>query len=139
MTQDSSSEDDPLPLDLDDESNDLNEFIDEILNDEKELEEEVQFEDNKIQKGDYALVKVSGKRKTVHYVVEIVGKHDFQYDVKFLVKTGTNSFLLKNETVYQIEEDDIVLKLPPPVSTGGSERQISHLKFAVNFNSFIVE
>ena len=64
----------------------------------------VAFEDAEIKMGDYALVKVSGKRTTVYYVVEVVEKVDFAYEVKLLKKTGLNTFNLNTETIYEIDE-----------------------------------
>ena len=69
----------------------------------------------KIGKSDYVLLKVMGKRKICYYVGQIVKKQGIFCEVKYLVKTGRNNFVLKNDTVCEIDEDDIICKLPSPI------------------------
>lgn len=53
-----------------------------------------------------------------------------------LVKTEVTLFFKKNETIYEIDEEEIICKLPPPSTTGTSGRQKQLLKFPVNFNAY---
>lgn len=56
-------------------------------------------------------------------------------EVQNLTKEENNTVIQKNDTIYEVDESDIVTKLPPSTSCVTSEQQMSHLKFPVNFSS----
>lgn len=97
-------------------------------------------ENQEIVKGDFWLTKLSSKKKIHYYVAEIVDIHD-EYTIKYLKKIeGTkNKFLYENDKTYDINLNDIIMKLPKPSSVGGSERQALQLAFSVSFHPYVVE
>lgn len=132
----STSEDEEMRFMCSDaEDFDVNDLIEEHKQKIKEIQENLELETT-IGESDYVLLKVMGKRKICYYVGQIVKKQGIFYEVKYLVKTGRNTFVLKNDTVYEIDEDDIICKLPSPIIAGNSERQKNMLTFPVNFSAY---
>lgn len=97
--------------------------------------------EEEIKKGDYLLTKVSGKKTTHFYVSEVVDVlANDEFQVKFLKCIGDNNkFAHGTGDSYDICLSDIEFKLPHPISTGGSERQITQLIFKVDFTSYNVK
>nr|XP_042912927.1 uncharacterized protein LOC122272946 isoform X2 [Parasteatoda tepidariorum] len=89
--------------------------------------------------GDYLLTRVAGKKAIHFYISEVlnVSSKD-EFEVKFLKRVGANKFVHGNE-ISDILLSDVECKLPQPISTGGSERQITQLSFQVDFNSYNVK
>lgn len=135
---DTSSSEDEQQMTLSDEDDDMTMqgLTSDMMIEEMDIALENDIECGDIKEEDFVLVKLAGKKKILHYVAKVVKKIDFVYEILYLVKTGTNTFILRNETVYEIEEEEIICKLPPPIATGSSARQKNSLKFPVNFNAF---
>lgn len=92
-----------------------------------------------IEKGDFCLTRLQGKKTEHFYVAEIIDIKGEQYNVKYLKKIAhTNKFLYEKD-VYEIENKNIVFKLPKPKSVGGSERQCMQLTFGISFSNYNVE
>ncbi|KAJ8870313.1 hypothetical protein PR048_029334 [Dryococelus australis] len=82
------------------------------------IEEERLYEDNAVGKGDFVLVKLARKRRTVCYIAEVIDA--------------------TREEIHHISADDIQMKLPHPICVGGSRRQVSQLSFCVDFITYDV-
>lgn len=134
----SSSEDEQMTLLSDEEDYDMSmeELLQGVLGDEMDIALQDNIECVEIKVDDYVLVKLAGKKKTLYYVAKVVKKVDIVYEIQYLVKTGMNTFLLRNENIYEIDEEEIICKLPPPSTTGSSERLKQSLKFPVNFSAY---
>ena len=102
-------------------------------------------ETSKIQEGDFALVRVLGKRKEHFYVAEVLTKKHNDLHVKYLKRIknnlGINKFVYNSDTVYEMTTDDVLKKLPAPISVGATARQSRFLLFDVMglFDDYDVE
>ena len=67
-------------------------------------------------------------------VIEVVG---LVYKVKYLKKSGdfSNKFIQEENNIYNVELEDIIMKLPPP-SAG---RRSQYLMFDADLTSFIIQ
>ena len=93
-----------------------------------------------IEKGDFCLTVLQGKKTEHFYVAEIIDVKEEQYSVKYLKKIAhSNKFLYDKDDVYEIENTNIVFKLPKPKSVGASERQCMQLTFGNSFSNYNVE
>ena len=70
-------------------------------------------------------------------VIEVVG---LVYKVKYLKKSGdfSNKFIREDDNIYDVELEDIIMKLPPPSGGHGSSR-CQYLMFDIDLTSFIVQ
>ena len=100
------------------------------------LQQNIECNDSK--QNDYVLVKLATKQKTLYYIAKVMKKIDIVYAIQYLAKTGRNTFILRNETVYEIDEEEIICKLPSPSSTGTSERQQKSPQFPMNFSGYVM-
>ncbi|KAG5877394.1 hypothetical protein JTB14_037016 [Gonioctena quinquepunctata] len=98
-------------------------------------------ENEPIIKGDFWLTKLEGKKKIHYYIAEIIDVSNKEATIKYLKKMdgSTNKFLYENEKTYIISDKDVIIKLPFPISVGGSARKASQLAFSVDFNNYNVE
>lgn len=115
------------------------------LSDELEAQKlEEQLDKDTIDEGDFLLVRLRGKKSVEHYVAKVITK-DIEFYVIYLKKMlgghkFSSKFLLDDSLkIYMVEQEDVVLKLPPPITAGGSARQKSHLKFSVDLSSYNVK
>lgn len=93
-----------------------------------------------IEKGDFCLTRLQGKKTEHFYVAEIIDVKEERYSVKYLKKIAhSNKFLYDKDVVYEIESNNIVFKLPKPKSVGASERQCMQLTFGISFSHYNVE
>lgn len=123
----SSEEDDVTYCETSDDDN----FIEE--NEEKDEEET----SRDIEKDNFLLVKLATKKLIKHYVAKVVEKLSGSYLVKFYKKMKKfHHFIEGNEIPYEIDEKDIVLKLPDPEIVGGTERLRGHIAFKVSFDAY---
>lgn len=106
----------------------MKDLLIDVLNNENEVLEDLQFESEEIKSGDFVLVKMASEKENRYYVAEIVAKNEVAYEVQYLTIEENNTFIQKNNTIYEVDESDIVTKLPPPTSCGTSEQQMAHLK-----------
>lgn len=118
---------------------------DNISEDEMEERESVFDDDLKeresasINIGDFALVKVCGKKKgsICYYVAEIINKSEIDFEVKYMKRLlpGYN-FIFEDEKTYSAVFSDIEMKLPKPMTCGGTERTMIQLSFPVDFRCY---
>lgn len=93
-----------------------------------------------IQKSSFVLVKLAGKKTVKYYVAEIVNVQGTYFTIKYLKKvTNHMKFFREDDNEYEIEIDDIEMKLPNPIMGGGSVRQRQYLTFNVNLSKYNVE
>lgn len=105
------------------------------LEDLEDLDEDL----GEINEGDFALVKVCGKKKGVYYyyVAEIMKKYESEYEVKYMKRILPGfSFIFDSEDTYTALLSDIERKLPKPTSVKGTERTKKHFIFPVNFECY---
>ena len=68
-------------------------------------------------------------------VIEVAG---LVYKVKYLKKSGDNKFIREDDNIYDVELEDMIMKVPPPsVGHGSSRRQ--YLVFDIDLTSFTVQ
>lgn len=98
-------------------------------------------DDEKLKIDDYVLVKLAHKTRFKFYVgciQAVYGQSDF--DIKFLRKKHGGSFVYPEvEDLSQIERNEIVSKLPIPVSVPGTARTAGYLSFNVDFSLYDVQ
>jgi transposase-like protein len=134
----SSSEDDQITFLSDEEEDDMSMegLIQGVLEEEMNIALQDNIECVEIKKDDYVLVKLAGKKKILYYVAKVINKVGVVYEIQYLVKTGENTFISRDKTIYGIDEEEIICKLPTPLTTGSSERLKQSLKFPVNFTAY---
>lgn len=119
---------------------DLRNIINEEIMDAQEL---LDFERNSFEEGEFVLVSFSKKKgPNEHFVGKIVNKEDggFEYKMIFYSRIGQSSkFLAKSDEVFDVNEEDILVKLPKPNQLSGSNRLSEQLIFPVDFSSFNVK
>lgn len=110
------------------------------LEDNIEAEEEIpDIKSESLNTGDFIVVKFIKKKLVRHFVGEIMQVHpDNNITVKFLKKSyGGYQFVYDSEDVADIERQDIVRKLPPPVKNKGSARVNAFLSFKVDLSALL--
>ena len=122
-----SDEEDIVPIYDDDSSCDLQEKIE-------------------VKLGDYAVVLVAGKSRSLKFIARIdnYDDDDCEYEGVFLQKVNSKLgpgvegkgqiFVVKEEDAASFAPDDIVLILPAPAAVGGSERRSNQLRFNFDFS-----
>lgn len=96
-------------------------------------------ENEELLSGDFVVVKVAGKRRVVHYVARIDTVDCDEYEDVFLQKqTGRvdTVFVINDKDEAYFIKEDIVQKLPEPVTVGGSARRSNQLKFPCDLKSY---
>ena len=97
--------------------------------DEKKLEASCDTV-NIIDKGDFVLVKIAGKKTFCCYIAEVIDVKN--KEIKYLRRLkNSNRFINDATQTYAYNLDDIVCKLPIPHSVGGTARCSSILQFDV--------
>lgn len=92
--------------------------------------------------GDYVLVKFTTKRSLIkHYVGIVINKDgvDMLTTVSFLkpvVRDKVTFLKCEPEDVADVENENIILNLPPPTKTGGTSRLAERLTFAINLSRY---
>lgn len=138
ILQSDSEDDDVGVLVLQDSSDeDYDELLSDYLQDIDEFENEQRFDINNCKVGDFVLVQYLKKiGNPDHFIGEILGCDNAvsEYQVKFLKRLfKTNKFIYDSEEMFDVNESDIVMKLPKPVKCGTSRRQNEQLVFEINF------
>lgn len=89
------------------------------------------------EKGDFVRVKLASKEAIKHYVAKLLHTvRNSTYSVKFYEQKQKHKFPEGKEEPYDVDIDDIVLKLPGPSSVGGSARMMAYLVFNVSFDDY---
>lgn len=101
-----------------------------------EIEEDIS---NELLKDDFILVKLTSKKLCKYYIAKIVELTNDVLGVKYLKRNIGNKFLCEDHTIYEIQTSDVVMKLPPPYITGGTERRNKELQFSIDFSTYSVE
>ena len=95
-------------------------------------------ENSEIVSGSFSLAKLNGKKYPRHYVAEVIEVAGLVYKVKYLKKSGDNKFIREDDNIYDVELEDIIMKVPPPsVGHGSCRRQ--YLMFDIDLTSFTVQ
>ena len=96
--------------------------------------------------GDYAIVLVAGKSKSLKFIARIdyCDGDDCEYEGVFLRKVNSKidsgmadkgqTFIVNEKDAASFAPDDIVLILSAPVAVGGSERRSNQLRFNFDFS-----
>lgn len=108
---------------------------DDIADDVATIEWEKQFELDELKVGDYILIRCSGDKFFQHFVGYITSTNKKHYEVKYLKRQQKTDTFVFNDSVenYVVFSDDVICKLPPPHSIGGTKRTTNLLKFPVDF------
>ena len=102
------------------------------------LTEEIDsFEAADLQTGDYTLCKFSTEKgRTIMYAGVVTDVGD-EYEVKFLRKSGFGGFIFPDvPDICDVAKSDVVLKIPCPLSSGGTSRAGRHLSFPVDLAAY---
>lgn len=140
--QDSSSEfseSDLMNL-CEDSSDDLAEMLEEFEIFAKDLQAELNTDE--LKPDDYILVQFHEKKSVKHYVAKIIemqDKHEV-FVVEYLKKClDSNKFKIeKDAELFEVNVEDITLKLPAPTIVGGTERREKQLIFPASFAGYHV-
>ena len=94
-------------------------------------------------KGDFVVVKVSGKSRVVNYIARIDGMEGKEYEGVFLKKVSgrvgseeDRVFIPNEEDSASFQKEEIISKLPAPKIVGGSKRRANRLKFCCNLEKW---
>lgn len=136
-TSSSSSEED-LQVVLEDSSSD-EEFLANLRKDPDAEETNQPVEEKEITKGDYVLVKLTGKKSVGYFVAEIVDVLEDGYNVlyykRILGTTALRNFVPSTETSF-VHCEDVIMLLPRPTKVGTSNRQAGQISFNVEFSNY---
>ncbi|KAK4882225.1 hypothetical protein RN001_005544 [Aquatica leii] len=138
VLQEESSDDENIEIPTQDSSSDDDNYLEKIIEEANiEMETEREIDNTSILEGDFVLVELKGKKSARHYVAEIIKNFgEGHFEVIYMKKMlGCNKFV-KCETVYEIDESDIVKKLPKPTAVGGSGRRMEQFSFPIDFMSY---
>ena len=113
-----------------------------IYNDDSDCE----LEKIEVKLGDYAIVLVAGKSRSLKFIARIdnYDRDDYEYEGVFLQKVNSKidsgmgdkgqTFIANEKDAASFAPDDIALILPAPVAVGGSERRSNQLRFIFDFS-----
>lgn len=122
-------------IDITESCNDSSEFSD---TEDLELNTE-DLELDALSEGDFILVKLSSKRTTKYFVAKITKKNNLDFHITYLKKGIKWIFTFPDDEDSDIiERDDIILKLPLPVVTGGTARTSKRFTFNVDLSNYNV-
>lgn len=137
----------------DDELTEEEEELEKQLLEEDTSDDEVQHDDmdqfqksltdsqpgRNVSDGDYILVKLKSKTKVAHFIGLVISTDGITSNVSFLKKssTATCTFIKpEQEDISDIDNDDIVMILPPPQRSGGTKRLSEKFYFCVDLSSY---
>ena len=123
------SSDDDDDVDLCDDNSDSDPWDIEAVN-------QLDFNIDSIVPGDFVLVKFATKTNVIHYVGRLDSVEEQECEVNFLRQKGRGFVFPNVIDVSSVKKSDIVLKLPPPSKSGGSDRIFSMYFFDVDLKSF---
>lgn len=93
-----------------------------------------------IKAGVFILVQLRGKTTVKHFVAEVLEVADTFLKIQYLKKdTNSQKFKREDKKVYELDKSDVVFKMPHPIVTGGSARQLEKLSFGINLDPYNVE
>lgn len=126
--QDSSSSDDEEPV--------LNDSSDDEIFEPEAPETDFDFSAENIESGDFLLIKFATKTAIVHYVGRVENEINSEYEISFLRKRGRGYVFPNVLDISNVSKEDVVLKLPLPCKSGGSDRLFSIYSFEIDLSSF---
>ena len=98
-----------------------------------EVLEDPDFE--KIQHGVFILAQIQDKCNVKHIAAEVPEVGYKFLKIQYLKKNmNSQRFTREDKTVYELDNSDVVFKLPHPSVTGCSAQQLEKLSFGINFN-----
>lgn len=124
-----------------------------VLQDESDIEEnmtladliqaysddEFETDSNVIHTGEYVLIKFATKKKLVHYVALVEKIVANEYSVSYLRRKVDKFIFPEVPEKYNVDKDDIVMKLPSPTFHAGTARISQKLSFPIDFEKFCVK
>lgn len=139
----SDSEEDSDEISLQDEDGDPESLLDLVEEEIMAIQDQDQFESCSYEIGDYVLIQFPKKKAAPdHFVGNIVSKDvsDSEFQIKFYKRIESSSkFIQESNQTYDVNEQDIILKLPKPLPMAGSNRLAGQLCFPVDFTNFNVK
>ena len=114
-----------------------------IYDDDSDFESEEKIE---IKLGDYAVVLVAGKSRSLKFIAQITNydEDNGEYEAVLLQKVNSKNdsgmedkgriFVVNAKDAALFARDDIVLILPTPIAVGESERRNNQLRFNFDFS-----
>lgn len=99
--------------------------------------EEVSLE---IRPNDFVIVRYPLKKRIKYYVGQVEKVEAGEFFINFLKKTSSDKFLFpekKDEDI--VYKEDIIVKLPIPFVSGGTERAAKQCCFAYDFSPYNIE
>lgn len=103
-----------------------------------QMEELSTEEDMIVDKGDFILIKVCGKKNVNYYTAEVINKmSDDEFEVRYFKRVLPSfKFVVGEEKTYIALGQDIEIKLPKPTTHGGTERTAHQISFNVDLSSY---
>ncbi|KAG5889738.1 hypothetical protein JTB14_018960 [Gonioctena quinquepunctata] len=101
------------------------------------LEDKIDSDFLTIKAKDYVLVKCRGEKSAQHFVANVRSDaQEFEVIHSKKMQKTDNFLRIEGSDIFSVHEDDIVLKLPPPVPVGGTARNKNFLRFRVSFENY---
>lgn len=99
------------------------------------------LDDDKINIGDFLLIKFPTKKRIRYYIGQVLNVEEADtYEIKFLRKKGSFGFVFPQvDDISTIMRFDVVAKLPKPAEVGKTSRLHSCLKFNLQFDGYQIE
>lgn len=64
----------------------------------------------------------------------------FEFKIQFYQRIGSSSkFVIKSEEEFDVNEEDILIKLPKPTICSGSQRTAGQIWFKIDFTNYNVK
>lgn len=138
----SDSENDEVWKDIEKDSDDSMTLLELVEEDMRDADEQNAFDSHDLEVEDYVLVQFPQKKGTTkHFVGKICSKDKVasECQIQFYSRISqSNKFLKKSEEIFDVLDEDIIRKLPKPVTISGSERVQRQLWFEIDFNNYNV-
>ena len=93
---------------------------------------------NNVSEGEYVLVKFAGKTKVSHFVGVVISTDGFFSTVSFFKKASETSFVKPDPAdISDVDNNDIVMILPPPQKSGGTKRLSERFSFCIDISGYL--
>lgn len=104
------------------------------------IEMEVEDLEDKIERDSFVLVNISSKKTSKLYVAEVISINKDRFEVNYLKKVPeTRKFIREDDTIYELDKNYVIFKLPQPMFVEGSSRQRQNLFFEIELSRYNVE
>ncbi|KAJ8926844.1 hypothetical protein NQ314_020695 [Rhamnusium bicolor] len=139
----SDSDEDSNDISLQDEDDDPESLLDIVEQEIVNIQDQDQFESCSSEIGGYVLIQFPKEMAAPdHFVGNIVSKDvsDSEFQIKFYKRNEiSRKFIQQSHQTYDVNEQDIILKLPKPIPMTSSNRVADQLWFPVDFTKFKVK